>query len=182
VSADHHPPHMTEAEIAAYRDAHNLTAENIPRGLTGDARNAALAPQEKPMPDPIAIPAVSVIPIIPPGVAKVCAAVAGLLGLVGSALMASSLPLPVLVAIFAVAAGCAFVGGAALPSFFPGRPIVSAALATKFIAIGTAIATYVIPHLPPTPVWIPGLASLVVVILFGLAGKAAPQMITVKAA
>jgi hypothetical protein len=43
VSADHHPPHMTEAEIAAYRAEHGLDADNFPP-LTAAERKAAMNP------------------------------------------------------------------------------------------------------------------------------------------
>jgi hypothetical protein len=182
---DHRALHpMPPAERQAYLDAHDLTEELLPRGQTGGERSAALAPQEKAMP-PNTLPSDAVVPaqpipafpLIPPTVAKVCAAIAGLLGLVGAGVMTlTTLPAWVAFAVFVVAGLCGFLGGAALPSFFPNRPLVSAAVAAKLTLVGAALAAFV-PHLPTSPVWLRGLVSLVVVILFGLAGKAAPQMI-----
>lgn len=158
--------------------------DNLPAGLTPAERDAAAHPGVSaaaleatvPEPTPTATPAV-VVPIIPEKVARIAGYVATALGLVGGLVMgATSLPAWVGFAVFAVAAVAGFVAGAGMPSFFPQRPLVSAALAAKLFTAAMLLVQFA-PSLPPEPKWIQAGVGVVVAILCALAGKSAPQMI-----
>ena len=161
--------------------------DNMPPDSTQRERDAAAhsgipaAALEQPMSEPVVVAAPVVVPIIPPKVARIAGYVAAALGLVGGTIVGvTSLPAWVGFVVFAVAAVAGFISGAGLPSFLPARPLVSAALAAKLGGLAALLAAYA-PNLPTEPKWILAIVGLVVAVLCALAGRAAPQMITVKA-